>query len=1552
MRKLQPITTKEEGAGWRTLIPTPYRSMLDVNNKVSEMTAVSLAANYIDPCHHHCNTPRKCEITSIGTPTVVSRDDCGSVQGDQDFTYPGELYPSYHATEECKTPTMVDQASVGAQICSHYAPIKTQGPQVWVPQTVTRAACVMAAACSPPTVEVYALHEELTDIMPHDLPDSPPPQPLTLEEERERIEGLNYGKQLTEAERDLIMTTVFANRDTLAFSRAELGRTHLIQHSIKLQPGAKPVTKRPYRHSYAEQEVERKLIREWEKQGLIQRSTSSWALPLILVRKGKKGKDPAVATRGSRQADLNPESWRGVVDFRALNAQCEVDSTLPPLADDVLQALSRNGRARVWSTLDIQNAYWQVDLTPRSREMTTMCTRGAGNWCWTVMPQGLSGGPACFNRLMDIVLGPVRHCCCHFFDDVVVTSEDVESHARDLELVLEQFRRAGLKISPAKCLFGSDNISFLGHQISPAGVLPLDSHLDRIKGLQPPRTLRGLRAILGLCGYYKRFIARYSELVRPLNDLLKKDTPFVWGPAQQQSFEELKNRLCNPPILVPADPAKPYILAVDASYYALGCILSQLDENGKDRPIAYYSRVLTPAEARYAATELELLGCVYALKTCAHYLRGAKFTLVTDHSALRYLLQQTREFPSARLARWCLFFQEWIPYMNVVHKPGLKHSNVDGLSRLEVSPNGGTDNSQQDHQHAELQPRKRPHPNNTRPTQNQAGCGSYKDREGDNDIEMVEYKACLPSPLTQHEYGWDEWVDNELAMMYYFDRQGEALSTLPWGDLQWDNEFVDLPAEFLEEGWRRVQDESYESQATMYDSIDFHQLVTSRPSQWPTSPQHEVFYIESGSDDSFSVPSSLACERCGWTGAEGLLVLCSACHKGTHTFCMQPKLAKVPGGRYFCDTCREHGPLSHPQHNESDLAIPAQEQDTDLNEHESPPQSGLDNADNREEQEPAGAGSGDSEGETARLATVDITQDEPVIRFLSAGEFPETATHAERNRIRRRARLYEVINGTLHKKFGPAAESKPIPPVDRRLAIVREYHDRLGHLGQKKTIDLVSHHYWWRGLGRDVRNFVAACEQCQRSERTFVKQTELKPITVNALGERISVDILSLPKSYPLGNKHVLTCVEHASGHIFAFPIPDGTGPVVASKLALLFSWIGMPNILQTDQGGPFISAAVQTLLRRYGIKHRISSAYHPNANGKCEKANSSIISSLRRQCSGKDPSMWEMFLAETVLALNNSKSDSTKIEPSRVLMGRLARLPAYAELTQKEAEALASDGDDSEPLEAPLQPTESELEQQQARQQAVVERALNNLKEAQGRQKKYYDKRHAPAQARHPLQVGGMVLCAAKPRQGKLEDKSDGPFMLVGYTTPEERVCILRDRTGQEWQVNRDSVRPFKHPTALRQDPGPSKVNKGDPRSQAPAAPRRPDSSPGLSSQRTLSAKHELQVNEPLPSEIDLVSSEEQQELGSPESQNTAAAPPPRRSTRPRKPRRDSPEPSDDWDKLAARLQSKTKRRPTDSNKHVKKTSTQLKRKPAKSRSPPPSASRPRVPERTPGKP
>jgi hypothetical protein len=624
---------------------------------------------------------------------------------------------------------------------------------------------------------------------------------------------------------------------------------------------------------------------------------------------------------------------------------------------------------------------------------------------------------------------------------------------------------------------------------------------------------------------------------------------------------------------------------------------------------------------------------------------------------------------------------------------------------------------------------------------------------------------------------------------------------------------------------------------------------------------------------------------------------------------------------------------------------------------ESPPRSDIDNANVQEEQGPAGADSGNSlqidnsEGETARLATLDITQDEPVIRFLSSGEYPGGATHAERNRIRRKARLYEVINGTIHKKFGPDAESKPIPPVDRRLTIVREYHDRLGHLGQKKTIDLVSHHYRWRGLGRDVRDFVAACEQCQRSERTFVEQTELKPIPVNALGERISVGILSLPKSYPLGNKHVLTCVEHASGHIFAFPIPDGTGPVVASKLSLLFSWIGMPNILQTDQGGPFISAAVQTLLQRYGIKHRLSSAYHPNANDKCEKANSSIISSLRRQCSGKDPTMWEMFLAETVLALNNSRSDSTKIEPSRVLMGRLARLPAYAELTKKEAEALASDGDDSEPLEAPLQPTESELEQQPARHQAVVERVLTNLKEAQGRQKKYYDQRHAPAQARHTLQVGGMVLCAAKPRQDKLEDKSDGPFMLVGYTTPEERVCILRDRTGQEWQVNRDFVRPFRRSTTSRQDPGPSKVNKEGPRLRAPVAPRRPNPSPGLSSQRTLSEKHEVQVSEPLPSQIDLVSSEEEKESGSPESQNIAVAPPPRRSTRPRKPRRESPEPSDDWDKLAVRMHSKTKRRPTGNNKHVKKTSTKPTRKPAQSRSPHPSASQPRVPERTPGK-
>ncbi|CAB4412364.1 unnamed protein product [Rhizophagus irregularis] len=166
--------------------------------------------------------------------------------------------------------------------------------------------------------------------------------------------------------------------------------------------------------------------------------------------------------------------------------------------------------------------------------------------------------------------------------------------------------------------------------------------------------------------------------MNPLNKLLKKNTLFNWTNAQHQAFEYLKNCLISSPILTYPRWDRPFILFTDASTFALGAVLSQKDEDGNERVVAYASRSLLPAEKNYTATELECLAAVWAIGKFHHYLHGSHFSLITDHSALCHLFNMTT--PNGRLARWVMKLQSYD--FDTIHRAGKRHSNVDSLSRI------------------------------------------------------------------------------------------------------------------------------------------------------------------------------------------------------------------------------------------------------------------------------------------------------------------------------------------------------------------------------------------------------------------------------------------------------------------------------------------------------------------------------------------------------------------------------------------------------------------------------------------------------------------------------------------------------------------------------------------------------------------------------------------------------------------------------------------------------------------------------------------------------
>ncbi|KAJ1206276.1 hypothetical protein NDU88_001685 [Pleurodeles waltl] len=439
------------------------------------------------------------------------------------------------------------------------------------------------------------------------------------------------------------------------------GVTHLCTHDVDTGDST-PVKHKVYRVTDRVRACIKEEVSKMLTLGVIEHSSSPWASPVVLV--------PKAAAPGA-----TPE-LRFCVDYRGLNAVSKTDAHPIPRADELIDRL---GAAKYLSTFDLTSGYWQIALTEGAKERSAFSTPD-GHFHFNVMPFGMKNAPATFQRLVNQVLAGLDEFSAAYLDDIAVFSSTWEEHLQHLWRVLEALQKAGLTIKASKCQIGQGSVVYLGHQVGSGQVAPLQPKIDTILAWEPPKTQTEVRAFLGLTGYYRRFVKGYGTIVTPLTELTSKKQPkkVIWTEACQNAFDALKAAMCTAPVLQAPDYSKEFVVQTDASEHGIGAVLSQLNEEGLDQPVAFISRRLLPRERRWSAIEREAFAVVWALKKLRPYLFGAHFRVQTDHRPLRWLMQMRGENP--KLLRWSISLQG-MDFM-VEHRPGTEHANADGLSRF------------------------------------------------------------------------------------------------------------------------------------------------------------------------------------------------------------------------------------------------------------------------------------------------------------------------------------------------------------------------------------------------------------------------------------------------------------------------------------------------------------------------------------------------------------------------------------------------------------------------------------------------------------------------------------------------------------------------------------------------------------------------------------------------------------------------------------------------------------------------------------------------------
>ncbi|MHB1799647.1 MAG: RNase H-like domain-containing protein, partial [Vulcanimicrobiaceae bacterium] len=473
----------------------------------------------------------------------------------------------------------------------------------------------------------------------------------------EQMEKMDLSKDtdLTEGQQKIVRDLLKQNVEIFAKNAKRPGVTSTVKHAIDTN-GHQPIKQRPHRLSHAENEISVKEVKEMLANGVIRKSKSAWASPVVLVKK-KDG------------------STRFCIDYRRLNQITKKDVYPLPRIDETIDKM--RGMC-YFSSIDLASGYWQVEVMEEDKEKTAfICS--AGLFEFNVMPFGLCNAPATFQRMMDEVCADLDwRVGSDYIDDVITGSTTFEEHLGDLQKLFDRLKKFDLTVKLNKCSFFKKKLIYLGHEISNKGVRPNPEKIVVIEKMKEPVDLTGLRRFLGLTSYYRRFVKDYAKVAEPLNTLLRKGNVYRWNDRCQKAFQELKERLKRSPILTYPDFSKPFILYTDASMVGLGAVLSQQQDDGEG-VIAYASRSLSKAERNYSITELECLAIVWATSQFRPYLYGRKFSIITDHVALKWLMEI--KSPSGRLARWSLKLQEH--EMDIQHRSGKKHGNADAMSRID-----------------------------------------------------------------------------------------------------------------------------------------------------------------------------------------------------------------------------------------------------------------------------------------------------------------------------------------------------------------------------------------------------------------------------------------------------------------------------------------------------------------------------------------------------------------------------------------------------------------------------------------------------------------------------------------------------------------------------------------------------------------------------------------------------------------------------------------------------------------------------------------------------
>ena len=457
--------------------------------------------------------------------------------------------------------------------------------------------------------------------------------------------------------------------DIISKTSSDIGKTMLVEMEIDTGNHL-PIASKPYTLLLKHYDWVQKEIETLEQAGIIERSISPWASPVVIVPK--------------KSAPGEPPRRRMCVDYQKINKlQPEVTkaddgkgciSLIPlPKIDELYAKLKGY---KVFSSLDLRSGYYHIGLKDLAKPKSAFVLSSLGKYQFNRVPFRLAQAPAYFQKLINDVLKGCNFAM-GYLDDIIIYSRSEKEHLEHLEEIFTRLKTAGLKLKLTKCCFFKRHIQYLGHLILADGIQPLPEKLESIAKMPAPKNPKEVKQFLGLVGYYRKFVRRFADISRVLTHLTKKDMEFKWTLECENCFQILKEFLQQAPILRYPDPQASYTLYTDASKYAYAGILTQ-HNNGTDHPITYVSGLFRGSQLNWATLTKEAYAIYMLVKKLSFYIDTAKITVKSDHLPLKKFLEKNTL--NSKVNNWAVELES----QNITFEyiPGIRNTLADTLSRL------------------------------------------------------------------------------------------------------------------------------------------------------------------------------------------------------------------------------------------------------------------------------------------------------------------------------------------------------------------------------------------------------------------------------------------------------------------------------------------------------------------------------------------------------------------------------------------------------------------------------------------------------------------------------------------------------------------------------------------------------------------------------------------------------------------------------------------------------------------------------------------------------